>query len=217
MNDDIEIIPAILQTTEDGFESKVNHLNGYTDLFQGWVQIDIADGIFVKNFTIDVKVIQKYPLNFKKEVHLMVEDPSKYIDDLILSGVQRAVIHIESKNVSQALDRILNSGIRVGLSLNPQTPVALVTPFIDKIDVLQIMSVYPGFQGTKFLSGTLDKIQEAEKLSNNNFRVSVDGGIDDTNIKEIVNAGADNLIIGSYLNENVEEHLEKIWEILYRR
>lgn len=211
-----QIIPAILATTEEEYRTKLEKIGSCQELSQGWIQIDLMDNKFVQNKSIDASVIGKYPTNLKKEAHLMVVDPLNWIEALVKVGIKRVIFPVEVEEVESTIIKVKGSGLQVGLACNPETPVAKVTPFIDKIDVVLLLAVYPGFGGGEFVLETLEKIRELSKLrGQNKFLIEVDGGINESVAKEIVEAGADNLVIGSHLIDgNITENLEKIWQSL---
>lgn len=216
--DNIQIIPAILANTEEEYKEKLEKLEAIPELSEGWVQIDLMDNKFVQNKSISPDIISKHPTSFKREVHLMVEYPENWIEDLVNVKVERIIFPVEADGVQEKINHIKNHGVEVGLSLNPETPVEKVLPFVSTIEVVLVMSVHPGFDGQEFIPESIEKIREAARLrsKNSNLVVEVDGGVDEGVVKSIVEAGADNLIIGSHLiNGDTEENLEKIWERIY--
>ncbi len=218
MKDNIQIIPAILATSEKDYAEKLKRIESCVEFTEGWVQIDLMDSMFVQNKSISPEIIAKYPTKLKLEAQLMVEYPENWIDELIKIGVDRIVFPIEDlEGITERVDHIKNHGIQVGISLNPETKVAKVLPFVSTIDLILIMSVQPGFGGQEFIKNSIEKVRKlAEIKQSSNFVIEVDGGIDDTVVKELVSAGADNLVMGSHLLDgDITENLEKIWEELY--
>ncbi|RJP45999.1 MAG: ribulose-phosphate 3-epimerase [Armatimonadetes bacterium] len=212
----IQIIPAILAVTEEEYKDKLDKIRAGSGLAQGWVQIDFMDNKFVQNKSITPDIVARYPINLKKEAHLMVKYPQNWIDDLVKVDIDRVVFPIEDEaGIDERITQLRNHGIQVGLSLNPDTPLAKVEPFVSKIDLLLLLSVQPGFSGQKFIPEVLEKVKEADKFReiNNYLQIEVDGGIKPEVIREVVQAGADNIVIGGYLTDgDITEHLEKIWE-----
>lgn len=209
----IQIIPAILATSEEEYLEKLKKIQENPELKSNWVQIDLMDNKFVQNKSIGFEALEKYSANLRLEAHLMVKYPESWIDELIKLGVKRIIFPVEDADgIDERIAHLRNHGIEVGLSINPETPVAKVVPFIGKIDLLLIMSVDPGFGGQEFISETLNKVREAAQLKQtNNFKIEVDGGINETVANELVGAGADNLVIGEHLfNGNISQNLEKI-------
>ena len=209
----IQIIPAILATTEDQYKNDLSKLLVSASLEEGWVHIDFADNKFVQNQTVGPEIIDKYPDGFIREAHLMVAHPREWVERLVKAGFDRIIFHIESDdNISDVIQEIKSKGIEVGLAINSETPIEKLEPFIGKIDVVLVMSVKPGFQGQSFIPESLEKVKII-KSNNWQVKVGVDGHVDDQNAKEIVDSGVDFMIIGSYLLKgNIDERLEIIWE-----
>lgn len=218
MKSDIQIIPAILATSEKEYKEKLQKIEESGEFNGGWVQIDLMDNKFVQNKSIDPEIISKYPVNFKLEAHLMVDYPESWIDELIKAGVKRIIFPLEDEaGVIERITHIKNHGIiEVGLALNPQTPVAKVEPFVDKIDTVLLLAVLPGFGGQEFLPQTIEKIRELVKLKQENrFLIEVDGGISEQVTKQVEDAGADIAVIGAHLIDgDITKNLEKLWQSL---
>ncbi len=209
----VQIIPAILDKTPEDFTNHMEQLRGSASFKEGWVHIDFADNEFVQNGTIDIDTIAKDPNTLNKEAHLMVAHPLKWIYKLKETGFKRVIFHYESKDdISECINKIKTLGMEVGVALNIDTPVEKLEPFKDKIDLVLIMAIVPGFQGQPFLPEALNKIRALKQL-NWPVRISVDGAVADTNAKQIIDAGVDQLTIGSYLLKgNIDENLENLWE-----
>ena len=164
-----------------------------------WAHLDVMDGMFVPNITIGPSVIKalRPHSDIVFDTHLMIIDPIRYIDDFAKAGSDIITIHLEScENVAETLDKIHSCGIKTGLSIKPKTPVEAIKPYMDKVDMLLIMSVEPGFGGQSFIPESLDKIREARALYPE-LDIEVDGGINADNINEIVKAGANVIVAGS--------------------
>lgn len=213
MDRNIQIIPTILATSEEEYREKLQKIENCPELVEGWIQIDLMDNKFVQNKSVGTEVVAKYPTSLKKEAHLMVDYPENWIDELVKSGFKRIIFPLEDDGgVMERIEHLKNHGVEVGLALNPETPVEKVDPFVSKIDTVLILSVHPGFGGQQFIPETIKKIIELAKLrEGRNFLIEVDGGINETNIKDLADAGADNLVIGEHLiNGSITENLEKI-------
>src|SRR3989344_5612978 len=157
----IQIIPAILATTEDQYSADLQKLSACEPLNGGWVHIDFADNKFVQNQTIEPNVVSKFPADFQKEAHLMVSHPKIWVDKLVDAGFKRIIFHIESKDdANEVIDHIKSKGLEVGLAIKKETPIGNLTSFIDKIDVVLVMTIVPGFQGQPFIPQTLDKVRD---------------------------------------------------------
>ena len=185
---------------------------------EGWIQIDIMDNKFVQNKSIGFDVIAKYPESFKKEIQLLVEDPTNwleqaaYIDAHFMDRVI-APVEVGALKIEKYLNKAKELRLEVGLSVNPKTPIESLVPFVDKIRYVVIMSVEPGFQGQQFITDALEKVKKVK--SQYSLTVGVDGGINSSNVRSIVDAGADYLAVGSgLLKGDIDANLEKFWEAL---
>lgn len=208
----IQIIPAILATSQEQFQADITKIISLEALKNSWVHIDFADNKFVQNKTIGPEIVQKFPINFRKEAHLMVVKPVDWIDGLVKAGFERVIIHVEAEAVGKAIDCAKNKGLKVGLAIKNETDIGNLESFIDKIDTVVVMSIIPGCQGQAFISESLKKIKEI-KNKYQSLRVGTDGSVKDDNIKDIVNVGADFAIVGSYLLKGeIDENLENLWD-----
>jgi len=211
----VQIIPAILSTKEEDFKRDISRYKQSHSFQDGWIHIDFMDNKFVPNLSIKPSVTGKYPIKLKKEAHLMVSKPIDWVDELAEAGFERVIFHIESENnIDECIQHIKNKKMDVGLAINNETPIEKLEPFIDKISIVLIMTIVPGFQGQPFIPEALDKVRKI-KLKNWQARVGVDGHVKDTDAKEIINSGVDFMIVGSYLLDgDIDENLEKLWEIV---
>lgn len=212
----VQIIPAIDVATEEEYKETLKKIEDSRVFEDGWVHIDFADNIFAPWKTITPDILKKYPTKLKIEVHLMTRDPWVWVDDFDYRGstVRRVIVHVElPEGELRRFDEEVEHMNGTGLALNPETQVQKVRPFVAKIDTVLIMSVHPGKQGQEFMPDVLEKIKQLKGMGD--FLIGVDGGITPENAKMIVDAGADYLVVGSHLIEgNIDENLEKFWEIL---
>lgn len=181
-----------------------------------FIHIDVMDGNFVPNISIGLPVIKSIRNKTSKifDVHLMIENPSRYIDEFVEAGADIITIHYEAeKHIDRAIDYIKSKGVKAGVSLNPGTPTTVLKDIIEKLDLVLIMSVNPGFGGQKFIPYSINKIKEVKEMSlnvNKDLLIEVDGGVDRNNSKAIIEAGANVLVAGSAifgdgkLKENIE-------------
>lgn len=209
----VQIIPAILAVSENNYVKDISIIKRSHSFKDGWVHIDFADNKFVQNQTIGPEVIQKFPDDFQKEAHLMIAHPKEWVDKLITAGFKRIIFHIEcNENIEEVIDYIKSKGLEVGLALNNNTPIEKLEPFVSKIDVVLVMTIVAGFQGQPFIPKALDKVYKI-KSKKWPVRIGVDGAVKESNIKKIVNAGVDFVIVGSYLlTGDLDENLENLWE-----
>lgn len=208
----MKIIPAILAKTEDEFISMVKKIEPFTDL----VQLDIADGGFVPNKTIDgYKELEKIDTKLSFEVHLMVNSPETVINNWLGKANERVVrylVHWEAANdFSSLISKIRSAGREIGCVFNPGTDYSGVKPFIDRIDLVQFMTVDPGFYGSPFLPEVLEKIRDFHSRLNSK-KIQVDGGVSPETLKLARAAGVSSAVVGSYIfkSENIKEALERL-------
>lgn len=170
-----------------------------------WAHLDVMDGMFVPNITFGapvIKAIRRFS-DIPFDAHLMIEDPIRYVDDFADAGCDLITVHCEANgNIRRAMDRIRDRGLRVGVSLNPETPVESIMPFLDGADLALVMTVHPGFGGQSFISDCIPKIsaiREWADANNPSLEISVDGGINSETGRKCVDAGASVLVAGSSL------------------
>jgi ribulose-phosphate 3-epimerase len=176
-----------------------------------WIHCDVMDGHFVPNITFGPLIVHaarkctKLPL----DVHLMIENPDKYLEDFAEAGANHLLVHFENVvHINRTINRIKELGMHAGIAINPSTSINVLKYIMEYADSLLIMSVNPGFGGQSFIPNSIEKIKEAVKLReelNTNFLIQVDGGIDKNNIKILLDAGCDAFIIGSsiFKSDNV--------------
>tara|TARA_Y100000994_G_C15574055_1_gene393732 strand:+ start:69 stop:719 length:651 start_codon:yes stop_codon:yes gene_type:complete len=166
-----------------------------------YIHIDIMDGHFVPNLTIGPDVVRSLRKYSKKvfDVHLMIDPVKKFLPDFIEAGSDIITIHHEiSENVFECFEIIKKSKKKIGISLKPSTSVDVLSKYLDKIDLILIMTVEPGFGGQKLIESQIEKIKETKKLiGNRKIDIEVDGGIDTNNAKTLIDAGANILVSGS--------------------
>lgn len=209
------IIPGILSDNSEDFSNKLDDIRKAQYTFD-WVQIDYMDNIFVQNKSIYPEQVPNMN-DFEVEAQLMVAYPSEWYKRVVQAGAKRVVFPVEShEEAGHVLEQIrsLDLSLEVGLSLNPETSIEEIIPFLDLVDLVLLMSVHPGFSGQGFLPETVVKVQELRKESAS-VVIGVDGGITPAVAKQLVDAGVNNLVISSHLLEgDIDENLEKIWQTI---
>jgi ribulose-phosphate 3-epimerase len=203
------IIPAIIAQTQTELDEKLDKVESYAEL----VQLDIMDEIFVPSnslyFDFDIS-----GRNISFEAHLMITDPMGWIEKHWWK-VETIIVHLESCEKPEDIIRFVkNKGKKIGFAINPETAVHNAEPYLDDIDQLLIMTVNPGFYGSKFLPETLCKISEVRKIKPD-LDIEVDGGVTPDTIKSINDAGANMLVSGSYIlkSNSVKESMDKLRNI----
>ena len=196
----IKISPSILSADFSQLGSEIKRLEeGGADL----IHVDVMDGHFVPNLTIGppvIKTLRKFT-TIPFDVHLMISPVHKYIKDYADAGADIITIHPEAtENLLNSINHIKELNKKVGVSLNPDTKANVIIDYLDKIDLVLIMSVFPGFGGQKFIPEVIKKIEELNQIKKNkklNFDIEVDGGINFSNSKIVIEAGANILVSGT--------------------
>ena len=196
----IKISPSILSADFSQLGSEIKRLEeGGADM----IHVDVMDGHFVPNLTIGppvIKNLRKYT-KIPFDVHLMISPVHKYIKDYADAGADIITIHPEAtESLEDSIKEIRNYKKKVGVSLNPDTKLEVIDKNLDKIDLVLIMSVHPGFGGQKFISNVLKKIKDLSNIKKErklDFDIEVDGGINFSNSKDVINAGANILVSGT--------------------
>ena len=212
----IKIAPSILSADFSKLGEEVIKLH---DAGADFIHIDVMDGEFVPNISFGMPVIKTIRNKTDKvfDVHLMINNPQRYIDDFIEAGADIITLHYESeKHLDRAIQYIKSKGIKAAVALNPATPTVVLKNIIGSLDMVLIMSVNPGFGGQSFIPYSLDKIREVKQMAieanNEDILIQVDGGIDSNNVKDVVEAGANVIVAGSavFKNGNIEENIKAL-------
>ena len=170
-----------------------------------WFHIDIMDGIFFPNISFGMPVLKAIARHAKKplDVHLMIVDPDRYIEEFAALNAAILTVHYEAcTHLHRSLQKIKSCGMKAGVALNPHTPVHLLKDIIQDIDLVCLMSVNPGFGGQSFIEQTFEKVKELKALINQKGAatlIEIDGGVTDANAKALTEAGADVLVAGSFV------------------
>ena len=208
----IQISPSILSADFSQLGTEIQRLEeGGADM----IHVDVMDGHFVPNLTIGppvIKALRKH-CSLKFDVHLMISPVHKYIEDYANAGADIITIHPEAtENLEDSIKKIKELKKKVGVSLNPNSKIELIINYLDKIDLVLIMSVNPGFGGQKFIPEVLDKIKELKKIQkekNLNYDIEIDGGINFDNCKIAIEAGANILVSGTTVFKSNDGDIKK--------
>ncbi len=212
------LAPSILAAdfTELGNQMKMTEDNGAT-----YLHFDVMDGMFVPSISFGMPVLKsiKKATNQVLDAHLMVKEPIRYIEDFKVAGADFVTIHLEAcEDVHETIAKIRDCGMKVGLSICPDTPAVAVEEYLDEVNMILVMCVHPGFGGQKFISESLDKIRVIRNMITErglDIDIQVDGGIYLTNVKEVLDAGANIIVAGSAVfNGDPAENTKKFMEIL---
>lgn len=209
----MEVSVSILNSV-DRIEDTIKLNNTSCD----YLHIDVMDGKFVPDtqFTID-EIINIIKVSNKRiDVHLMVDNPLYYIEKLVNYNIEYITFHYEiDKNINYLIDIIKNNNIKVGMSIKPDTDVSEIINYLDKLDLVLIMSVEPGKGGQSFIEESYDKVKYIKKIISDrklDIKIEIDGGVKDTNIKLISDSGVDISVVGSFITKSYdfEESIKKL-------
>jgi ribulose-phosphate 3-epimerase len=214
------ISPSFLSADFTNLEKEINRMNKSE---ADWFHLDIMDGVFVPNITFGMPVIKQMKKHAQKplDVHLMIVQPERYIEDFQKAGADILTVHYEAcTHLHRTVQQIKDTGMKAGVSLNPHTPVHLLEDILNDVDMILLMSVNPGFGGQKFIKNTYKKINQLKVLAEKNgadFLIEIDGGVDASNAKKLIDAGADVLVAGSFVfgSENPVETVEKLKKLSF--
>ena len=196
------ISPSVLSCDFANIQRDVEMINNSN---ADWFHVDVMDGVFVPNISFGFPVIEAIKKHAKKplDVHLMIQNPDQYVEQFKKSGADILTVHYEAcTHLHRTIQAIKEAGMKAGVALNPHTPVALLEDVIEELDLVLIMSVNPGFGGQKFIQNALVKVAQVKELiilKKSKALIEVDGGVNLETGKELVKAGADVLVAGSFV------------------
>ena len=217
MTNEIKISPSILSAD---FSCLGKEIEAITNAGADYIHVDVMDGHFVPNLTIGppvIKSLRKHS-NLPFDVHLMISPVHKYIKNFADAGADIITFHPEAtESIGESIDLVKRLNKKVGLSLNPKTQINIIEKFLNKIDLVLIMSVHPGFGGQKFMPEVVEKIKNLYLIKKNkklNFDIEVDGGINFDNSKIVKNAGANILVSGTTIFKDNQGNIKKNIDVL---
>ncbi len=193
MSRNVKVVPAILTDDPSALEKMARQAETFTD----FVQIDIMDGRFVPSRSVTREQLVGLPDKLKWEAHLMVTTPEEYVADFKQAGASKIIFHHEATtSPHKVISRSRDLKIDIGLAINPETPVSTIAPHINQVDSILLLTVTPGFYGSKFLPEVMDKVAELRAIQSG-IEIGVDGGVKENNIRKIASVGVDYICVGS--------------------
>ena len=207
------IAPSVLSADFGNLQRDIEMINGSQ---ADWFHVDVMDGRFVPNISFGFPVMKAIQEHAKKfvDVHLMIVEPEKYVEEFINYGADLVSVHYEAcTHLHRTINLIQDKGAKAGVVLNPSTPLWVLEDIITEVDLVLLMSVNPGFGGQKFIENTYKKIRETKELifeNNSTALIEIDGGVNTENAPKLFEAGADVLVAGNavFASENPERTIE---------
>ncbi|MBS1490364.1 MAG: ribulose-phosphate 3-epimerase [Bacteroidetes bacterium] len=209
------VAPSVLAADFANLQHEIEMINSST---ADWIHIDIMDGVFVPNISIGLPVAEAIKRHAKKpmDVHLMIVQPEKYVEDFVKAGASSISVHVEAcPHLHRNIQQLKSLGVKAGVAINPHTPVSFLSEVIAEIDLVCLMSVNPGFGGQKFIERTYAKIKELKELMTRHHSsalIEIDGGVNQENAPRLIEAGANVLVAGNFVfsSSNPKEVIQRL-------
>ena len=188
----------------------------------GWFHLDIMDGVFVPNITFGTPILEVFKKYATKhlDAHLMIVNPENYIEKFASLGANTITVHYEAcDNLQNTINQIKKLNVKAGVAINPDTDVSVLYSLINEIDLICLMSVFPGFSGQKFIPDTFERLEKLKKIitdKNSQVLIQIDGGVSTDNAKKLVSLGADILVAGSFVfkSEDASTTIKKLNSVI---
>ena len=188
----------------------------------GWFHLDIMDGVFVPNITFGTPILEVFKVHATKhlDAHLMIVNPEKYIEKFASLGANTITVHYEAcDNLPKTMNKIKKLNVKAGVAINPDTDVSVLDSLVNEIDLICLMSVFPGFSGQKFIPETFERLEKLKKIitvKNSQAMIQIDGGVSIDNAKKLVSLGADILVAGSFVfkSEDASTTIKKLNSVI---
>lgn len=209
------VAPSVLAADFANLQHEIEMINSSA---ADWIHIDIMDGVFVPNISIGLPVAEAIKRHAKKpmDVHLMIVQPEKYVEDFVKAGASSISVHVEAcPHLHRNIQQLKSLGVKAGVAINPHTPVSFLSEVIAEIDLVCLMSVNPGFGGQKFIERTYAKIKELKELMTRHHSsalIEIDGGVNQENAPRLIEAGANVLVAGNFVfsSSNPKEVIQRL-------
>lgn len=213
-----KIAPSILAADFNCLGKQIHELEeNQVDI----LHVDVMDGLFVPSISFGMPVITSIRKESRLffDVHLMIQEPIRYIEEFVKDGADSITVHVEAcEDVRATLQKIKEQGIQCGITLNPETPLEAVLPYLSMADMILVMSVHPGFGGQKLIPETLKKVEalaQFRKEKDLHYKIEIDGGVNQKNLGEVVSRGVDIVVAGTAVfRGDISENLKKIREVM---
>ncbi len=196
----IKIVPSILSAKQERLQEEIEEVEGHSDL----LQVDVMDNVFVPNITPQAELLKKFNTKVPLDIHLMVKEPSEgYIKSFIDANkrlkINNITVHYEAcSSLGKTLEFIKKNNIKASVAINPKTPIEKINKFLDKVDMVLVMTVEPGFSGQNFIEACMEKVRELRRLKPS-LDIEVDGGINDKTAPLAADAGANIFVVSSFI------------------